>query len=692
MKMKIRDTLIITNTILIITTAVVIITIFFTGTRSAVYSIANQLMGEILNSVKSEAKITLEKAENANNEIATRYWDNDWNNIWNDSEREFDYFLQMIKSNDTFTSVYVADTDGKMIMQQRMPDNSFSRRYVSQDSENIHIQYVHENRAYNISYPTHTEDLQTGYDPRRRSWYTLATKNKQLSWTDVYVFSASKMPGLTCSMPIYKDDGELHAISCIDIDILDLSLFLGKINITPNSKLFILDKNGQILAQPIDHKNNAKILFSEDNKLKTAEKCNDTVIAASFKQQFENNEPFTFKVANKMYFSQFSSLTTNTGLNLDIGIIIPDSDIMHTFYKNCNIVFAISLLVIILVIILSFFISAFISKPLKLLSLEMNEIKKLSLSDNINIHTSIREIDEMLTSFDGMKKGITNFKKYIPSEVVSILMEKQQEANIGGEEKELTMFFSDIENFTNISESIPPQALLSQLCDYFSAMSRTILDNEGTLDKYIGDSIMAFWGAPNTLENHAYLACKSALICQDLIFNLSHVWKREGKYPFRTRMGIHTGKVIVGNMGYEKRINYTVLGDNVNLASRLESINKYYNTSIIVSENTYELVKDKFEFRTLDRITVKGKSHPVTIYELLANKGGMGKNKLKLYKLYEEGVKCYFNGEWLKSIKYMDTILKYMQDQPTMIIRERSSEYLKNPPKDWNGVHVFHDK
>ena len=118
MKMKIRDTLIITNTILIITTAAVIITIFFTGTRSAVYSIANQLMGEILNSVKSEAKITLEKAENANNEIATRYWDNDWNNIWNDSEREFDYFLQMIKSNDTFTSVYVADTDGKMIMQQ----------------------------------------------------------------------------------------------------------------------------------------------------------------------------------------------------------------------------------------------------------------------------------------------------------------------------------------------------------------------------------------------------------------------------------------------------------------------------------------------------------------------------------------------------------------------------------------------
>ena len=123
MKMKIRDTLIITNTILIITTAAVIITIFFTGTRSAVYSIANQLMGEILNSVKNEAKITFQKAENANNEIATRYWDNDWDNIWNDSEREFDYFLQMIKNNDTFTSVYVADTDGKMIMQQRMPDN-----------------------------------------------------------------------------------------------------------------------------------------------------------------------------------------------------------------------------------------------------------------------------------------------------------------------------------------------------------------------------------------------------------------------------------------------------------------------------------------------------------------------------------------------------------------------------------------
>lgn len=692
MKMKIRDALIITNTVLIITTAAIIIAIYFAGTRSAVYSIANQLMGEILNSVKRESKETFDKAERANREIAARYWDEEWNDIWNDSEREFSYFLQMIKNNDTFTSVYAADTQGQMIMQQRMPDNSFSRRYVSQDSESIHIQYVHENRTYNVSSPTHDEDLETGYDPRRRSWYKLAADNKKISWTDIYIFSASKMPGLTCAMPIYKNNGELLGVSCIDIDIIDLSLFLGKISLTPNSKLFILDKNGQILAQPITSKNSADILFSETNNLKTAEECDDKIITAAFKHRTKSDVPFSFKNDGKMYFSQFSNLATDTGLNLNIGIVIPDNDIMLAFYKNSRIVFVISMIVILIVIILSFFLSAFISKPLKLLSLEMNEIKKLSLSNNYKIRTSIREIDEMLTSFDGMKKGITNFKKYVPSEVVSILIENQQDASIGGEEKELTIFFSDIENFTNISESIAPKALLNQLCEYFSAVSRTILDNEGTLDKYIGDSVMAFWGAPNTLENHAYLACKSALICKDLIFNLSHIWKREGKPAFKTRMGIHTGKVIVGNMGYEKRINYTVLGDNVNLASRLEGINKFYNTEIIVSENTYNLVKNEFEFRTLDRITVKGKSHPVTIYELLANKNGIGKNKLKLYKLYEEGVKYYFNGEWLNAIKCMNTVLKYIQDQPAMIMRERATDYMKKPPENWNGVHIFHEK
>jgi len=182
------------------------------------------------------------------------------------------------------------------------------------------------------------------------------------------------------------------------------------------------------------------------------------------------------------------------------------------------------------------------------------------------------------------------------------------------------VFFSDIQGFTTISEKIKPPELVAHLNEYLDKMSEIILKHEGTLDKFVGDAIVAFWGAPVPHRDHAVKACLAALEYQAELKKLRTKWKSENKDPFFARIGIHTGKMVVGNVGSTKRFDYTVIGDAVNLGSRLEGANKLYGTEILISEATYKAAKHKIETKEIDVITVKGKTKPVKVYELIGKK------------------------------------------------------------------------
>jgi len=205
------------------------------------------------------------------------------------------------------------------------------------------------------------------------------------------------------------------------------------------------------------------------------------------------------------------------------------------------------------------------------------------------------------------------FGKYVSATVVDQMMEYPPE--LGGVDKELTVFFSDIRGFTTLSESMTPQELVNHLNIYLTAMTDIIMDYQGTLDKYVGDEVMCFWGAPIPQKDHAILACKCALNQMQVLGELNAKWPKEKRIDIG--IGINSGIMTVGNMGSLGRMNYTLMGDNVNLGARLEGTNKQYLTHIIISENTYGLVKDKVVARELDNIRVKGKNRPVLIYELM---------------------------------------------------------------------------
>lgn len=703
-KIRIRDSLVMINTVLLILTAVVIMQINSHSTHDSVYSVSEKLVTEILKSVDTKLEAYYTPASQEIQKIVFHYWQEDSYHFKSDSEAALEYFMQVLDLHSEFAMIYFSDTKGNLIMARRMLDGSKTKRYITRTADSVITNYVHENRNFNASFPNTVESLEKGYDPRTRGWYKKAVQKKQIVWTNVYIFATDNMPGFSCAAPIYDDNGELLGVACIDIGIRDLSLYLGNISTTEHSKLFIYDQDNQIIAKPIRKEESINTLLSmypqADGSnafaMKRVDDRSDPIISAAFENSQGTKDIFSFSIDNENYFCKIDSMPLDDGLSINVGMVIPDEDIMGIVYKNNRIVLIISLSVIIVAIVISIVLASFISKPMNVLATEMDNIRKLDIAENesVVIDSGIQEIDTMVDSFEGMKQGLVNFKKYVPSDLVSQLIKDNQNAKIGGKKQVLTLLFSDIENFTGITEQTKPEELVSRLYDYFSIFAHSISENKGTIDKYIGDSIMAFWGAPTEMDvkTHAHLACKAALSCQIQGFNLSNVWAREGKPRFRTRFGIHTGEVVVGNMGSDERINYTVLGDNVNLASRLEGINKYYGTEIIVSATTHDLVKDDFEFRVLDKITVKGKTQAILIYELLAEKNKLDMKLLKLYKMYETGLKYYFIGDWDNCLKYMSAVIKNLDDSAAKVIKERAENFKANPPKNWSGVYAFDKK
>src|SRR5882724_1397937 len=309
---------------------------------------------------------------------------------------------------------------------------------------------------------------------------------------------------------------------------------------------------------------------------------------------------------------------------------------------------------------------------------------------NYAVITSFRMIFE-----EGEKRKIRKtFSQYLSPGVIA-LIEKDPQKYIrpGGETKDLTVMFSDIRDFTTLSEGLTADELVHLLNEYLGEMTDALFRNLGTLDKYIGDAIMAFWGSPYPQDDHALRACTCALEMVRCLDRLNAKWEAEGRKPISIGIGLNTGPVNVGNMGSSKRLAWTVMGDNVNLASRLEGMTKQYRTRIIISEATYRQVADHFVCRDLDNIRVKGKLQPVGIYEVLGPVEDHSKYE-SLVQGFNEAMSAYRSQRWQDAAgKFGVLLTSYPDDGPTQIFLQRALDFMeKAPDPDWDGVYVMKTK
>jgi len=274
------------------------------------------------------------------------------------------------------------------------------------------------------------------------------------------------------------------------------------------------------------------------------------------------------------------------------------------------------------------------------------------------------------------------FSSYLSSDLLEQLIKTPESLVLGGESKELSILFSDIRGFTTLSESMEPVELIKLLNRYFTPMTNAVLENGGMLDKYIGDAVMAFFNAPITVENHADAACLTALEMIQKLNELNTELKKEGTNPIKIGIGINTAEVIVGNMGSDNRFNYTVIGDGVNLASRVEGITKNYGVNILITEFTLKKMKKEFIYRKIEPVKVKGKDEAVLLYELMP----FDEESKVIKKSYDEALKVYIDGDFIGAEKMFNKLVQEYDDNPSKYFLEAIKE------KNTWGVHTMSTK
>ncbi|MBS0603946.1 MAG: hypothetical protein JSS60_02795 [Verrucomicrobia bacterium] len=508
------------------------------------------------------------------------------------------------------------------------------------------------------------------FDTLKRPWYDGAARTKHLFWTGFYTFKPSLATGISIGNPMYNANGDLTAVFGADLTFLQLSNFLYDQKVGKTGRAFILDDSGQIIAPKLPSVNPGKFQISPElislayNRYRATPERPDYILNS-------NGGKFICFVAK---------LPVIFGSDWYIVTAAPMDDYLGDVILLQEEAMAIIVVIMILSGWIVFYFAKRISSPIVVLADEVDKISKLDLDSKVRVSTNIKEISMIDGSIAAMRRVIRSFAKYVPKEIVRDLFEKKEDIVLGGESREVTIFFSDIAGFTSIAESNSIDVLIPLLSDYFDAMSKIILSSHGTIDKFLGDGIMAFWGAPISFPDHAARACSAALRCNAMLSELNAERRKAGLPEFTTRFGINTGTVIVGNIGTEDRMNYTVIGEAVNTTSLLQEVDKIYHTSIIISEDVFKMLGDEFVARPLDEVGVKGKRKKIKIYELV---GKIGEDK-DIQPYVEQIVFCRAFAEAYEAMQrkdynqaeriFTELVSKFPEDYPTQIYLKRIKE------------------
>ena len=582
----------------------------------------------------------------------------------------------VLHANPGFAWVSYSDRFGTFVGAYRAGDAIRINRSGIQNG----VTEVYEHELAGDSQLVQLSHKRSDYDPRKRPFFALAARANKPVWTPPYVF-AENVPGITYAHPFHAD-GQLEGVFTIDFSLARLSDLSRELAFSAHGRVAIVSDEDILLAHPT-----APVIARTDDKIELV--AARTIADPALHAALAAGNATTVDVGGSPHLVRALPIRLPGGGNWRVLAYAPESDFTAAIGKRALSSLLISLAAIVIAVIVAWVLARRISQPLTYLAAEMEKVGEFRIDAGPQDHSMFREIEMMNTALAKMKGGLRSFARYVPRDLVRAVLASGRDASLSGEVRELTVYFSDLAGFTSLAESRKPDELVQFLGQYFDDMSQIVADEKGTLDKYLGDGIMAFWGAPAAVHDHAARACIAALRSQRRIKELAP----EG-IKLSARIGVATGDVLVGNIGSTERLNYTVMGDTANLAARLESLNKQYGTATMIDEATYERAKSVVVARPLDIVAVKGKQRGVRVYEVLALAADRDANAEAIAKHSTDALDAYLARRFDDAAAAWGRVLELLPgDRTATTLRDRATAFAALPPgPDWEGVTVVTEK
>ncbi|WP_336079645.1 cache domain-containing protein [Thalassospira sp. CH_XMU1448-2] len=547
---------------------------------------------------------------------------------------------------------------------------------------------------------TGQEQSAVTYDPRNRAWYKGAQGNDDVFISPFYTFNSTGKPGVTFAKRVLNPDGSLMGVVGADLTLEKVTEILSNIRIGAEGRVFLLGFQNRVIAyagpQGIDGNSS---FFTVGNQ-----KASDPIVTNAILKWSQKPEAFFEFVDEKdgkKYLASAAIVPGLFGMAPVLGLIVPEDEFIGAIKATTKYVLKISGAIFIFTIILIAIISRMMSRQLNIVAAEAEKIGRFDLGGDFRMTSHIYEVSALSSAIANMKVSLKSFGAYVPTDLVKSIVSNGNPVEIGGEARDLSIMFTDIEGFTAKTENYSPTELARELSNYFAAMEHQITANgNGTIDKYIGDAIMAFWNAPSDDPDHVDHACRAALACRLAGRQLNSISQESKLFPLYTRFGLHTDRVVVGNVGSEHRLQYTALGGAVNLASRIEGLNKMYGTRILASDAIARRASDNFLLRYVDLVMPVGTSSPLAIYELIGDKSDTSNRLCNIAEQQSEiaawdaCMAPYLDHRWAEAhAAFSAHIADATTPKLVEIYIARCRAFMTNPPpKDWDGINHLSSK
>ncbi len=607
-----------------------------------------------------------------------------------DEMQTLDYFRIALEANPDFTWASLAEQDGRYLAAYRAAEGGIRATWREQKGLDENGKTRTRFRDFELqpdgSWKLLRDELGS-YDPRLRAWYQAAIRQEGPVWSEPFLFASKQQPGFIYSQRL-KTNGKVRSVLSVEYEIAYLSKFLAKLNVGQNGRVYVVTRSGLVLGHP-----SGEVTATRDGKKVIADAAShpDPMLAGAWAEYEKSGVTDTFIFGK--YLAMAERFPAESGTDWVVLVVAPESDFFGEVKAQGWIAIGIAAGVALLAVLLGAIFSNRASNELMGIAEEMHRIGQFELTDRELSDDSslVREINQMSRAADSMKSGLRSFAKYVPTALVRELIRSGEEAVLGGRNRRITVLFADIADFTPLCERMDPVQLVAALGEFLQLLSDTVQDGGGTVDKYMGDEIMAFWGAPRPCADHAAAACKAALNISVSLARSRTQWQEQGKPAFRVRIGINSGLALVGNIGSPDRLNYTAIGDAVNLASRLEQLGKLYGTEILVGSATAEAVSEQMFLRPVDWVCVKGKEEVVLVHELLSEHEQADDRLRRAVEMYAEALQLYRNRKFAGAAEQFERAKEAFggEDTPCDVLAKRCRKYAASPPdENWNGAYI----